>query len=432
MVNSTWIKNLSTPIAVVGLGKSGQSALRLLRATGISSSNLITFDDRDPAADFQKPDDLILVCPRTLVVSPGVPLNTPWIQQLIHSGVIITSEISLACSLLTTEKIIGVTGSVGKSTVVSILGQGGKAEDSNCFVGGNLGTPLSDYAFGLIEGKTKASWVVLELSSYQLENCTGLQLDFSAITYLSPNHLERYENLQQYYETKMKITAITKNTCVVNSSSADAVLFSKKALCPIVKVQAKTNLTDSDRSSIQLIGEHNHDNFSVAKKLGQLAAWNDRSIKAMAQFKGLSHRLENVGTFNGVQYVNDSKATAMDSVLVAAQGCCAKLSAGNKIYLLLGGKDKNLPWDQLRVLENLTSLRFIFFGACRDTVKNKTGFAGNLFETLGPALDFCFQNAKAGDIVLLSPGGTSLDEFKNFEIRGQFFKEKVLAFYSLK
>lgn len=234
MIISPWAKNLKTPIALVGLGKSGLSAARLLKALNYKDEDLITYDDKDPSAKYCRAEDIINAKPNTLIVSPGVPLKTPWIQKLIFNGAFLTSEISLATSVLTNEKLIGITGSVGKSTVTSILAEGAKVMDEHCFVGGNLGLPFCEYASGLLRGKKKAAWVVLELSSYQLENCKHLSLHFSAVTYLSANHLERYENLDQYYQTKMKITALTKNVCVFNKKSVDAVQYSRNSKCPAV------------------------------------------------------------------------------------------------------------------------------------------------------------------------------------------------------
>jgi len=427
MMNQT-VKNLKTPIAIIGLGKSGSSALKLLLAAGFQNNEIITYDDKDSSATICQPADLIARKPQTLVVSPGVPLGTSWLQQLIQSGAHLTSEISLAASFLTTEKIIGITGSVGKSTVTSILGVGALADDENSFVGGNLGTPFCEYAHKLITGGAKGKWVVLELSSYQLENCRGLTLDFSAITFLSPNHLERYVNLEQYYQTKLTITGITKNVCVINKSSVDAVQFSKMAKCSTKLVNADDSLTEQQRKKISLIGKHNLDNFAVANELANLTGLQQSAVEKMYTFKGLAHRLENVGTVNGVTYVNDSKATAMDSVLVAVSGCLEKVTEKHKLHLLLGGKDKNLPWEQLQVLKSDTRINGVFFGACGELAKEKSKLDGKSFKSLNDAIEFCFSVEKPGDIVLLSPGGTSLDEFKNFEERGHFFTKKVIRF----
>jgi UDP-N-acetylmuramoylalanine--D-glutamate ligase len=427
MTNTSWAKNLNKPIAIVGLGKSGLSAFRFLKAIGYNDEDILTFDDKDPSAQFSNSDELVKKQPGTLVVSPGVPLKTPWIQSLISAGALLTSELSLATSVLTTEKVIGITGSVGKSTVTSILGEGARVMDENCFVGGNLGTPFCEYAIRIVKGEKKAYWVVLELSSYQLENCEHLSLFGSAVTYLSANHLERYDNLEHYYRTKMKITEITKDFCVFNKSSEDAVEASRFSKCPAVLTSAQDFINQSLLSTIVLIGSHNKDNFCVAAEVAHLCEWSPDALKAMSLFPGLRHRLEYVAQIAGVKYVNDSKATAMESVLVAVTGCLESLKPDNDLYLLLGGKDKNLPWNQLRLLKKNGNMRFVFFGACGRLARDKSELSGEYFESLGSAAEYCQHKAKSGDIVLLSPGGTSLDEFKSFEERGDFFKRLVLA-----
>lgn len=427
MTNTSWAKNLNKPIAIIGLGKSGLSAFRFLKALGYRDEDILTYDDKDPSAQFSKFDELVKMQPRTLVVSPGVPLKTTWIQNLIAGGALLTSELSLATSILTTEKIIGITGSVGKSTVTSILGEGARVMDENCFVGGNLGTPFCDYATRIVKGEKKAYWIILELSSYQLENCEHLALVGSAVTYLSANHLERYDNLEHYYKTKMKITQITKDFCVFNKSSEDAVDASRFSKCPAVLTSAQNFINQSLLASIVLIGSHNKDNFCVAAEVAQLCDWTPDGLKAMSLFPGLRHRLEYVAQVEGVKYVNDSKATAMESVLVAVTGCLEGLPAGGDLYLLLGGKDKNLPWNQLGLLKKNSNIRYVFFGACGRLASEKADLSGEYFSGLGSAIEYCQEKSKPGDIVLLSPGGTSLDEFKSFEERGDFFKRLVLA-----
>ncbi len=427
MTNPSWTKNLNKPIAIIGLGKSGLSAAHFLKTLGYYDEDIITYDDKDASAQFNTPDELVKKHPKTLVVSPGVPLKTGWIQKLIAEGSFLTSEISLATSVLTTEKLIGITGSVGKSTVTSILGEGAKVMDENCFVGGNLGTPFCDYANRIANGEKKAYWVVLELSSYQLENCDHLSLLGAAVTFLSANHLERYESLEHYYQTKMKITDMTKDFCVFNKKSEDAVQASRFSKCAAVLISCADFINQDLLSKIVLIGEHNKDNFCVAAEVAHLCEWNDESLKAMAQFRGLKHRLEYVAQVAGVRYINDSKSTAMESVLVAVTGCLEALAVEKYIYLLLGGRDKNLPWEQLSFLKQKAGLRFVFFGECGNLAKKKSGLVGEYFEKLGSAVEYCQKSAVEGDLILLSPGGTSLDEFKSFEERGDFFKRLVMA-----
>lgn len=426
-MNTGYLKNLKTPIAVAGLGKSGSSAAQLLLAAGFSKDQLILFDEKASQAQVSSSEKLLELKPKTVVVSPGVPLASKWLQQLKAEGCHITSEISLAASLMTTEKIIGVTGSVGKSTVTSLLGVAVVSFDPHAFVGGNLGTPFSDYAIKKLNGEMPATWVVLELSSYQLENCKNLQLEHSIITYLSANHLERYPSLEDYYSTKFIITDITKGVCIMNKTSADCEKFAALSRCKVVFVNSNYFSKKDFLNKLSLIGSHNRDNFALAAEMALLCGWPASSLTAMAAYKGLSHRLEFVAISGGVTYINDSKATAIDSVLVAARGCIEGLASDKKLFLLLGGKDKNLPWEQLSVLSHNENVHPVFFGQCGPLAKEKSELSGECFEQLGSAVHYCQRRAKEGDVVLLSPGGTSLDEFKNFEERGDFFKTLVLS-----
>lgn len=426
-MNTGYLKNLKTPIAIAGLGKSGNSAVNLLLAAGFAKDQLILFDEKSPQAEVSEPQKLLDRKPKTVVVSPGVPMNSKWLQQLKAEGALITSEISLAASLITTEKIIGITGSVGKSTVTSLLGVAALSFDPHAFVGGNLGVPFSDYATKKIKGEMPASWVILELSSYQLENCKNLQLEHSIITFLSPNHLERYSSLEEYYSTKFIITDITKGVCIMNKTSEDCEKYASLSRSKVRFVNSQYFSKKEYLNNLALIGSHNKDNFALAAEMALLCGWPLSSLNAMTSYKGLSHRLEFVATAGGVTYINDSKATALDSVLVAARGCLEGLSSENKLFLLLGGKDKNLPWEQLSVLGSNEIVTPVFFGQCGQLAKEKSELSGEYFEHLGSAVRYCQRRAKSGDVVLLSPGGTSLDEFKNFEERGDFFKTLVLS-----
>jgi UDP-N-acetylmuramoylalanine--D-glutamate ligase len=426
-MNNGYIKNLKTPIAIAGLGKSGNSALNLLLECGFKREQIILFDEKAAQAEVSVKEELIKLNPQTLVVSPGVPLNSSWITELRNRGCHVTSEISIAASLLSNEKIIGITGSVGKSTVTSLLGVGALSFDPNAFVGGNLGTPFSDYALKKLRTGLTAKWLVLELSSYQLENCALLKLEHSIITFLSANHLERYKSIEDYYKTKFFITQITSGTCLLNKTSEDCVQYSNLSQSNYRLVNAETFAQKKYFAELSLIGSHNKDNFALAAEMALLCGWPPESIYAMTQYKGLAHRLEHVATLNGVTYINDSKATAMDSVLVASKGCLEGISGENKLLLLLGGKDKNLPWEQLSVLSSNEAVTPVFFGQCGQLAKSKSELTGEYFEHLGSAVHYAMKRSKPGDVVLLSPGGTSLDEFKNFEERGDFFKTLVLS-----
>jgi UDP-N-acetylmuramoylalanine--D-glutamate ligase len=425
---------IQTPIAIVGMGKSGESAERLLLHRGFARDQVLTFDHKSKA-QFSDPQKLMREGrPRTLVVSPGVPLKSPWIQEAIQSGVHITSEINLACEVLTDEKVIGVTGSLGKSTTVSLLGAGLLAFDPEGFVGGNLGTPFCDYAYDLLVGhRRKASWIVLELSSYQLENSASLKLEHAAITFLTANHLERYSSKEDYYLTKWRIIDQTRGLLFINKNGGDLLAFAEEqaefSRCHICSKEDK-KLQPHALSHAELLGSHNQDNIALAAEIALHCHWPISAIQAMKAFKGLEHRLENMGLYEGILYINDSKATALDSVLTAVSVAHETLPPTGKLFILLGGRDKSLPWESVQVLGNLRGAHFLFFGECRGVAQHKSKLPGESFTNLGAALDSLFLKASEGDTVLLSPGGTSLDEFKSFEDRGRFFKERVRAHYS--
>lgn len=416
---------MQTSFVVIGIGKSGTAAKNLLLASGTPAASIHTFDEKNKDADFTQWDQLNALSVGTLVISPGVPLASDHITALKNKGWKITSEINLACAHLTDEILIGITGSVGKSTVTSLLGEALRADDANAFVGGNLGIPFAEYALQLITQKKKAKYIVIELSSYQLENCTDLKLDYSAITFLSSNHLERYPSADAYYMTKCEIGTKTKHLCILNESSKDLVQYKSRipGKTELVSFQKSNEKTYLEKS--QLIGEHNLDNLAVALKLAQHLQLSNKALEAMIQFKGLFHRLETVGTFNGSLFINDSKATAMDSVLVATQAALTKTEKTKKLYLLLGGKDKNLPWNELNALSQYSNIHFIFFGQCGEIAQLKSQLVGALYTKLGDAVKHVLKNIQPGDVVLLSPGGTSLDEFKNFEDRGNYFKDLI-------
>ncbi len=417
-------KNLKTPIVIVGLGKSGRSAESFLLKLGYDKNQVLTFDEK-MNSDIKNWADIERLSIGTLVVSPGVPLQSINIKKLVEQGWIVTSEINLASCVLKDEIVIGITGSVGKSTVTSILGAGAQLQDPNAFVGGNLGIPFCEYAISQIEKKIKAKYVILELSSYQLENSHDLKLKYSAITYLSANHLERYSTLHEYYMTKCQIGSMTEKFCIINCASIDLMKYQNEISAQVIVTQ----ITDQ---KIALIGKHNIENYFVAETIAQKCGWSTEAIEAMKQFAGLPHRLEVVGNFDGITYINDSKATAMDSVLVAVSAALETVNAPNKLFLLLGGKDKNLPWQQLQILSVHKNIEIKFFGECANVAKNKSGLSGQIFLKMSEAINDVFKNVNSGGIVLLSPGGTSLDEFKNFEERGNIFKDLVKKNYSIK
>ncbi len=416
------------------MGVSGEAAKRLLRLNRVKDHEIVTFDDKPGAADYSDPQKLLdEKKPLTLVVSPGVPLAKEWIQDAKEHGALITSELALALQFLTTEKIMGITGSVRKSTTVSLLEAGLKAFSPASFVGGNIGKPLADYVSDFLERKReRAPWIVLELSSYQLENCGSLRCQLSAITYLVANHMDRYPDLASYYGRKWELAERTERAIVLNRHGGDLVKFARGRKTEAEQLWTDQNdeeLVPYDLQDAKLLGAHNQDNIAMATKLAREAGWPQEAIQGMKDFPGLPHRMENLGLRQKIRFVNDSKATTIESVKTAAFGLYEQMDRKTQLVLLLGGKDKDLPWGELSALKKVQKLRPVFFGAVAEKAKSMSGLEGEVFAKLGDAIAALHSIACAGDTVLLSPGGTSLDEFKNFEERGKFFAEAIRRAY---
>ncbi len=430
---SHFLKGLVEPLGIVGMGLSGSAALKLLKLLS-PEKKVFTFDSKPGAAEWHDLEKMLLEKDiKTLIVSPGVPLSTPALVKAKNQGVRITSELALAASCLTQEKIIAVTGAVGKSTTVSLLAEATRAFDPNSLAVGNIGKPLAEYVCEVLVGtRTRALWLSLELSSFQLENFENLSAEYSVITFLTANHLERYKDLAQYYETKWSLMRKTKGLLFINSGSSDLLSFAMANKSPQLFFCATDDarFASLDLTNCQLLGAHNQQNLALVAAIIQTAGWPAASVAAIKAFPGLQHRLENLGHFRGIHFVNDSKATALDSVASAVESLIKEVAPPGTLYLLLGGKDKNLPWEWLTDFINFPNLKIIYFGEAAEKAQRRTGLTGPTFLNLGVALDHVFLKLKSGDTLLLSPGGTSHDEFKNFEERGDFFKTKVMDQFS--
>lgn len=423
---------LRKPYGIIGLGKSGLALLNLLLKLGVPRSEIFTFDDKAKEADFNQPDLFLQNSLKTLFVSPGFPLSTSWIQDFENRGGKISNEFELSFSMLQTERVVGVTGSLGKSTVTSLLLSGALAVDPNAFAGGNLGTPLATYISEVMDGRPRAQYIILEISSYQLERFKNLDLELGVITYLSPNHLERYPSLEKYYDTKLILGERSVRGVICNAHGGDLKSFfeRRKPHWPEVFWCSKS---DEVMASLQvrhcsLVGEHNMDNLALAVRVARLLNWEAKSLTAMQNFKGLPHRLELVATTKGIRFINDSKATALDSVENAISSVLSEKPG--RVLLLIGGKDKGLPWERLKSLNQQKNVIPFIFGADRGLIAEKAGLVAPSFERLEDLLKHLEGKLKDGDVVLLSPGGTSLDQFKSFEHRGEVFSAWAKNFKS--
>lgn len=415
---------LKLPTAIIGLGLTGRSIEKLLKECGIPGSQILTFDEKDSSAQFQDFESLIKTNIQSMILSPGVSKRKSWIQDFSQSGGQITSELEIAFSFLQNERVIGVTGSVGKSTCVSLLGAGLQKFAPDSFVGGNLGFPLADYVIELFHGRKRAPWIALELSSYQLETFINLKADAAILTSFTPNHLERYDSLEDYYQTKWSLVEKTHGPIVYNEHGADLKSY---VLAKNIQAIGVSSLSPEFLSfpfhQAKLVGHHNYDNLSLVIKLAHILNWPESALLGFLSFAGLPHRLENLGEIGGLLFVNDSKATTIESVLQAVTS--TQNMSSKKTHLLIGGRDKNLPWAELKSLASVNRT-FYFFGECARHAQSSSKLSGKIFSKLDDAIRAAVSSADDGDLVLLSPGGTSLDEFKSFEDRGIFFKAQIL------
>lgn len=419
---------MKSPFLIMGLGLSGKSALRLLRHAGVAEADILTYDSKNSSAQISDLEGLKKLKAQTVIVSPGISLSSPEVRYFKEKGLSLTSEMELAMGRLATEKIIGVTGSVGKSTVIGILSEGLKAIDPSAFAGGNFGVPLADYVVDVESGRrARAKWLALELSSYQLENFPTLRCDATLITSLTPNHLDRYASLEDYYQTKLKLLQHCSGPRILNRSGQD--------LWDFMKSHDQKDLIWTDRKDPEiagvlnaptpLLGLHNQDNLALCLRLSKVMNWPADFARRALSFSGLPHRLQNLGEKRGVLFINDSKATTLSSVLQAATSLRDVISHRKACYWLIGGQDKNLPWEELSQLKDLSPVRWVFFGESGAKAKKRSGLSGLEFATLKDALGDLFSKVQAGETVVLSPGGASFDEFRSFEDRGRFFIDEI-------
>lgn len=388
-------------------------------------------------------DDTDLVC-----VSGGVPLTIPLIVEALRRGIQLTNDSQIFMELVPC-KVIAITGSAGKTTTTTLFGKIASLAlpEKRVWVGGNIGLPLVEY----LDEMTSQDLAVLELSSFQLELMTSSP-QVAAVLNITPNHLDRHGTMAAYTAAKSRILAYQTalDASVLNRedqgswdlrSLVKGKLYSFGMQRPAsgqlgVWMDGSTLMVDEghgakpvlDRSLIELRGQHNLMNVLAASAVTAAAGLPFEAIPAAVKgFSGVAHRLEFVRTFKGAQWYNDSIATAPERTLAAIR------SFNEPLVLLLGGRDKKLPWDDLAALIHQRVDRVVLFGECAEKIEAALGpqRSGqrpyNLVRCahLHEAVVAAAEMVQPGDVVLLSPAATSFDEFKDFEERGERFREWV-------
>ncbi len=440
-------------VLVVGLGKSGLAAALFLRHKGAQ----VTVSDVRSAEALAKDipallEEGIMVeagghglltfrRQDLIVVSPGVPLNTPELLQVRSFGLPIIGELELAARFLK-GKIMAITGSNGKTTTTALAGEILKEAGLPTLVGGNIGVPV----VSLIEESTDDTWSVLEVSSFQLETTEQFHPSIAVILNITPDHLDRHGSFENYARAKERIFAAQNksDSAVLNADNARAAEAAVRSNAPVHWFSLEHSVRQGAwvedgyvvyRSApeaeteqvmplgkIPLKGEHNVENVLAAVCAARLAGVPAAAIAhAIGKFQAVEHRLEYVATVRGVEFYNDSKATNVDATAKAI----AAFSSG--IHLILGGKDKGSDYTALSQLlrERVCAVYTIGSAAAKIESQLRGVVALHSCETLEHAVNTAAAAAHPGQVVLLAPACSSFDQFENYEHRGRVFKELV-------
>jgi UDP-N-acetylmuramoylalanine--D-glutamate ligase len=431
---------------VVGLGATGLSCARYLHRRGLPFTAIDTRADAPGLADFRRempdvpvyagvyPVELVTGASE-LVVSPGVALETPVVEQARAAGVSIIGDIDLFVREAAAP-VVGITGSNAKSTVTELVGQMARDAGLDVGVGGNLGTPALD----LLD--PKRALYVLELSSFQLERAGELKLAVAAVLNVSPDHLDRHGSMPRYHQAKHRIFRGCRKA-VVNRDDPLTIPLVGSEVEVISWRMGKPELTGFGLGRVAgeetlcygfepllpsrelgLFGRHNVANALAALALGHAAGLPFESMVAtLRQFSGLPHRCQRVAELEGVSYVNDSKGTNIGATIAALNG----LGRGRNILLIAGGQGKGADFSQLRpaVASHCKLLALLGEDAARIEAALGDAAPVTRVATMEEAVAAASAQATAGDVVLLSPACASFDMFSGYAQRGEAFCRAV-------
>jgi len=440
-------------VLVVGLGKSGLSAAMFLRAQGAR----VTVSDSRSAVALAKEIPALLEAgimvesgghglltfrrQDLIVVSPGVPLDTPEVKQVVAFGLTVIGELELASRYLLGD-IVAITGSNGKTTTTTLVGKILSDAGLPTQVGGNIGLPVID----LVAKSTPETVNVLEVSSFQLETIEEFHPRIAVILNITPDHLDRHGSFEKYVAAKERIferqgpgDALVLNgddrVTQMSAARAKSEVFwfsGTKAVRRgafvrdgvIVWVEKEGGVTEPIMpvSEVHLKGAHNIENVLAAVCSARLAKVSAESIRAsVATFTAVEHRLELVRKLNGVEFYNDSKATNVDATMKAVS------SFSKGIHLILGGKDKDSDYGTMAELLKERVKAVYTIGSAAEKIERQLHGVVKMVAagTMQTAVTEAAKAAAAGDVVLLSPACSSFDQFENYEHRGRVFRQLV-------
>lgn len=440
-------------VLVVGLGRSGVASALFLKSRGAR----VTVSDAK--SEDQLPDEIPALLDQgiavetgghgertfqnqdLIVVSPGVPVDSQALNQARALGAQVIGEIELACEFLP-GRIVAITGSNGKTTTTTLIGEILAKSGVKTLVGGNIGTP----AISLVPEATAETAVVLEVSSFQLETIRSFHPAITVVLNVTPDHLDRHRTFAAYVNAKARIFENQTSddfavlnaddpTCVEMAARTRAQVFwfsrknlvEKGAFVKDAQLTFRRDNSDFDImpvAEVLLKGAHNVENVLASICAAALMGCDPVRIRdAVRQFKAVEHRLEFVATAQGVDYYNDSKATNVDATIKALESFPAN------VHLILGGKDKGSDYTLLNELLRERVKCVYTIGAAAEKIESQIRGPKKVVSsgTIESAVRQASDSAVRGDIVLLAPACASFDQFQNYEHRGRVFKELVRA-----
>lgn len=440
---------------VLGAGKSGVESARFLSIRGatVALHDKKAVEDWSDAARSLKSEHNVGLMSGEIpswlldqidlvVISPGVPTNSIPARYVDRKDGEVIGEVELAYRFMK-GRIVGITGSNGKTTTTALVGELLAQADIATQVGGNIGTPL----LALTESSSDDSWTVAELSSFQLETIVDFRPRVAICLNVTPNHLDRYDSFNDYAAAKHRLfmNQTAEDVAILNADDeitaswasglkANVVMFSVKRELEsglflrgeeLVCRDGNSEKVLTARDQIFLRGLHNVENVLAALAAGLACGADPESMReTVATFKGVEHRIEFVTEIEGVKFYNDSKATSVDATSKALE---ALASDEGKTVLILGGRGKNAPYAPLVPLIESSVRSLIVIGEDADNIASQLDGVAPIerANSLEEAVKISFAAAENGDSVLLAPACASFDMFKSFEERGDLFKAAV-------
>ena len=458
-------------IVVLGAGMTGLSCLRFLHAQGLSftvnDSRTMPFSDASEQAKYEidfpnanfvfgQWQQSLIANADIIVASPGIDLDSEGVTELISKDCQVIGDIELFCLVnncsIKPMKMLAVTGSNGKSTVVSLLDYLAKELGVNAALAGNIGEPILDLLLMKTDEDTEKNnlpeLVIVELSSFQLETLTSMNAIAASVLNLSDDHLDRHKTLAVYQSLKQSIYPQAKIAVVNREDEATVSLVDNQEIISFGLSKPKVGHFGLDVignkqalmfgnkalvsiEELPLAGMHNALNYMAALALGYAAGWSLSTMtENLSGFTGLAHRCQRVVSEDNIQWINDSKATNVGATLAAITGLAPTILNRNKLILIAGGDGKGADFSVLQSMLNSDVSQLITLGKdggeIASLVKGSSSKAVQV-NTLIEAVEHAKKIAQPGDMVLLSPACASIDMFKNYMVRGEQFIAAVTA-----